>query len=115
MFISVVLAAAAFSAPAGTRWFVKTETFSKPFPVVKPYLEAHREWVAQCREDGETVTSGYRVDADGKPGGGGLMLLAARDYAAAEAFVLQDPLVANDCVDWQLNGWIPEVGDIELV
>ena len=25
------------------------------------------------------------------------------------------PLVANGCVDWQVNGWIAEVGDIELV
>lgn len=46
--------------------------------------------------------------------GGGLMLFAAEDYAAAEKLVLQDPLVANECVDWSLNGWVADVGDIEL-
>lgn len=99
-------------------WFVKTETFKKTlsFPQIKPHLDAHKEWVAQLREEGKcSITSGYRVDADGKPGGGGLMLFAAEDYAAAQALVLCDPLIANDCVDWQLNQWIADVGDISLV
>eukprot|EP00591_Stephanopyxis_turris_P012633 CAMPEP_0195511546 /NCGR_PEP_ID=MMETSP0794_2-20130614/3834_1 /TAXON_ID=515487 /ORGANISM="Stephanopyxis turris, Strain CCMP 815" /LENGTH=103 /DNA_ID=CAMNT_0040639173 /DNA_START=273 /DNA_END=584 /DNA_ORIENTATION=+ len=95
-------------------WFVKTETFCKPFPVVKPYLEQHREWVEQLRNDGYCITSGYRVDSEGKPGGGGLMFFAAKGYEAAEELVMKDPLVANACVDWQLNGWIGEVGDMEV-
>ena len=95
-------------------WFVKTEQFCKPFPEVKPHLEAHREWVAKLRNDGYCITSGYRVDSEGKPGGGGLMFFAARDYDEAEALVRNDPLVANECVEWTLNGWIAEVGDIQL-
>mmetsp|Transcript_11331 Transcript_11331/g.23173 ORF Transcript_11331/g.23173 Transcript_11331/m.23173 type:complete len:141 (-) Transcript_11331:1415-1837(-) len=95
-------------------WFVKTEQFCKPFPEVKPHLEAHREWVAALRSEGCCITSGYRVDSDGKPGGGGLMFFAARNYDEAEKLVRQDPLVANECVDWRLNGWIPEVGDIQM-
>ena len=67
------------------------------------------------RAAGACITSGYRVDAAGKPGGGGLMLFASADYASAETLVLQDPLVANGCVDWQLNGWVADVGDIVLV
>ena len=43
------------------------------------------------------------------------MLFAADDYATAESLVRCDPLVANDCVDWQLNQWIADVGDIQLV
>ena len=54
------------------------------------------------------------MDADGKPGGGGLMFLAAKNYSEAYQLVLQDPLVANDCVDWQLNGWIGQVGDVQM-
>lgn len=98
-------------------WFVKTETFkpTKAFPEIRPHLEAHKAWVAALREDGMQITSGYRVDAAGKPGGGGLMLFAAADFAAAERLVLCDPLVANDCVDWTLNEWIADVGDIALV
>ena len=95
-------------------WYVKTETFSKPFPIVKPYLEEHRKWVEELRSQGCCVTSGYRVDSEGKPGGGGLMIFAAKDYDSAREFVMNDPLIVNDCVDWQLNGWIGEVGDIQL-
>ena len=84
----------ASSAPP-TSWFVKTETFvkSKSFGEIRPHLEAHKEWVARLRAAGEVVTSGYRVDADGRPGGGGLMIFAAADHAAAEHLVRQDPLI----------------------
>ena len=42
------------------------------------------------------------------------MIFAAKDYAAAEKFVRNDPLIINDCVDWQLNKWIAETGDINV-
>jgi hypothetical protein len=42
------------------------------------------------------------------------MIFAAKDYLAAEEFVRTDPLVANDCVNWQLNRWVPELGDINI-
>ena len=102
---------------AGESWFVKTETFKQTFPYVKPHLEAHKEWVHKLRKRAQhpvCITSGYRVDADGNPGGGGLMFLAAKNYDEALQLVLQDPLVANDCVDWQLNGWIGQVGDVQM-
>ena len=100
---------------ANESWFCKTEQFKRPFPEVKPRLEAHKEWVTKLRtEQGMCITSGYGVDAAGRPGGGGLMFLAAPSYEAALEVVLQDPLVANDCVDWELNGWIGQVGDIQL-
>jgi uncharacterized protein YciI/GNAT superfamily N-acetyltransferase len=95
-------------------WFCKTERFQRPFPEVRPHLEAHKAWVLELRRQGHCVTSGYRVDADGKPGGGGLMFLAAKSYQDALDIVLQDPLVANDCVDWELNGWIGQVGDVQM-
>lgn len=98
----------------GESWFVKTEQFCQPFNIVKPHLEAHRAWVTDLRSKGCCVTSGYRVDSEGKPGGGGMLFFAAKSYADAEALVLQDPLVANGCVDWQLNGWIAEVGEIQM-
>lgn len=100
---------------AQLHWFVRTEQFCQPFPVVKPHLEAHRQWVTAQREAGYPVTSGYRVDAEGRPGGGGLMLFRAASHEAAVAFVAEDPLVANRCVDYQVNRWIAEVGDIELL
>ena len=62
------------AAPEGMKWFVKTETFAKPYPEVKQYLEEHREWVRSLREKGSvSIASGYRVDENGRPGGGGLV------------------------------------------
>jgi len=104
--------------PSSLKWYVKTETFvkSKSFAEIKPYLKEHKEWVALLRRDSKfPVTSGYRVDDDDKPGGGGLMLFAAHDYNSALKLVQKDPLVANGCVDWQLNRWIAQVGDIKIV
>jgi len=96
------------------KWFCKTESFKRPFPQVKPHLKAHKDWVKDLRRQGYCITSGYRVDSEGKPGGGGLMFLAANSYEDALKLILQDPLVENDCVDWQLNGWIGQVGDIQM-
>ena len=95
-------------------WFCKTEQFKKPFPEVKPHLEAHKQWVTDLRRRGYCITSGYRVDSEGKPGGGGLMFLAAKSFHDAYALVLNDPLVANDCVEWELNGWIGQIGDLQM-
>ena len=109
------------SADDGMKWFVKTEVFCEPFPVVKPHLEAHRTWVKELRSleaagnGGATITSGYRLGADGKPGGGGLMFFRAQDRTAAEALVKNDPLVVNECVNYQLNEWVAEVGEIKVI
>ena len=95
-------------------WFIKTETFRLPRPQLLAHLQAHHAWVAELRQQGVVMSSGYLVDQAGRPGGGGLLLRAAEDYAAAEALVRQDPLIANGCVDWQLQGWIPAVGDLAV-
>jgi uncharacterized protein YciI/GNAT superfamily N-acetyltransferase len=98
----------------GESWFCKTEQFKRPFPQVKPHLEAHKTWVTDLRREGYCIASGYRVDSEGKPGGGGLLFLAAKSYEEALSVVLKDPLVANDCVDWELNGWVGQVGDVQM-
>ena len=96
-------------------WFIKTETFRLPHDQVVPHLQDHRRWVERLRRDGRRICSGYLVDRHGRPGGGGLLLLEAEDNTAAEALVRQDPMVASGSVDWQLQGWIPTVGDFDTV
>ena len=102
----------------GESWFCKTETFkpSLPFPEIKPHLDAHTEWVQDLRASGEIcIVSGYRVDSNGRPGGGGLMFLAAKSYQEAYDLVAKnDPLIVNGCVDWELNGWNSQVGGIRV-
>ena len=96
-------------------WFIKTERFRSPRQAsVVAHLDAHKRWVAQQRRDGRAMASGYLVDKDRKPGGGGLLLLEANSYADALAVVRSDPMVTSGCVDWQLQGWIPVVGSMAV-
>ena len=97
-------------------WFCKTEQFCRPFHEILPHLEAHKEWVRTLRTTSDMcIVSGYRVDDKGNPGGGGLMFLASKSYEDAYEFIANnDPLIVNDCVDWELNGWIGQVGDISI-
>jgi hypothetical protein len=56
----------------------------------------------------------YLVDGQGRPGGGGLLLLEAVDYASAEVVIRQDPMVLSGGVDWHLSQWCPAVGDLAV-
>jgi uncharacterized protein YciI len=100
--------------PGPVPWFVKTETFRLPYSAMCPHLKAHRVWVEQLRRRGVTISSGYLVDGLGRPGGGGLLLLEAADYATAEALIQQDPMVLSGGVHWQLSQWCPAVGDLAV-
>lgn len=93
-------------------WFIKRETFRRPYAELRPHLQAHRAWVEQLRGRGVRISSGYLVDGAGKPGGGGLLLLEAADHASAEALIREDPVVASGLVDWSLHQWIGAVGDL---
>ena len=95
-------------------WFVKQETFLRPYAAMKLHLQAHRAWVEQLRGAGVVLSSGYLVDGAGQPGGGGLLLVQAGSYAEAETLVLQDPMVCSGGVDWRLQEWRPSVGDLAV-
>jgi uncharacterized protein YciI len=95
-------------------WFIKCETFSRPYAEVRPHLEAHRLWVEGLRQQGMRISSGYLVDSQNKPGGGGLLLLEAPDHASAEALIRQDPMLISGSVDWSLHRWMPVVGDLGM-
>jgi uncharacterized protein YciI len=95
-------------------WFIKTETIRLPPAEVAPQLAAHRAWVAQLRQRGVRISSGYLVDGAGRPGGGGLLLLEAADHGAAEALIREDPMLTSGVVDWTLHQWIGAVGELAV-
>ena len=97
-------------------WFVKHETFtaetaSLPMAQRRRCLEAHRAWVEQQVAAGRKIRSGYLVDAEQRPGGGGLLIFEADSYAEALAWVEQDPMIQSELVSWTLQEWIPVSGD----
>ena len=60
----------------------------------------------------QTGIGKYLVDAAGRPGGGGLLLLEAADQASAEALIRDDPMLRSGGVSWQLQRWVSAVGDL---
>ena len=97
-------------------WFVKPETFTSVAAALaveerRTNLEAHRRWVADEAAAGHRLRSGYLVDGDRRPGGGGLLIFEATSYADALAWVQNDPMIIAGLVDWQVQEWIPVSGD----
>ena len=93
-------------------WFVKTETFTAvaaalPLGQRQLTLDAHHRWVDDEAAAGRRLHSGYLVDGDRRPGGGGLLMFEATSYAEALAWVQNDPMIRAGLVDWQLQEWIP--------
>ena len=97
-------------------WFVKTETFPAETAALsieqrRPFLEAHRTWLDQQFGLGRCIRSGFLVDDQRRPGGGGLLMFQASSYADALDWVSQDPMIVAGLVVWQLQEWIPVSGD----
>ena len=97
-------------------WFIKHETFSPQTAELslderRSHLESHRAWVEQESAAGRCIRSGFLVDAQRRPGGGGLLIFEAASYAEALEWVQQDPMIQADLVSWTLQEWIPVSGD----
>ena len=97
-------------------WFIKTETFTADtaalsFEQRRPHLEAHRDWVTDQSQQGRSIRSGFLVDAQRRPGGGGLLIFEAESFEAAMRWVQNDPMIRAGLVDWHLQEWIPVSGD----
>ena len=93
-------------------WFIKRETLRCSGAEMRQTIAEHHDWVHRLRAEGVSISSGYLVDGQGTPGGGGLLLLQASDYRSAEALILQDPMVRSGQVDWQLHQWVAAVGQL---
>ena len=98
-------------------WFIKTEKFTAQTLTLLPeqrqtYLAAHHEWIKALRSAGVKVSSGFLVDAEQRPGGGGLLVLQADSFEAAKRLVEQDPMIVEGLVKWDLQQWIPVCGEL---
>ena len=92
-------------------WFVKTEIFTAvaaalPLEQRRPYIEAHRQWVQHQKAEGRMIYSGFLVDDQSNPGGGGLLIFYAENYKDAHDWIANDPLIRHELVDWKLQEWI---------
>ena len=100
-------------------WFIKTETFTAGFRALDgaeraARLQALRAWVSSQSAAEHPMASGFLVDAQRRPGGGGLLAFQASSYGEALALIRHDPLIAGGWVDWQLHEWVPAWGDLAV-
>ncbi|WP_320666904.1 YciI family protein [Prochlorococcus sp. MIT 1307] len=95
--------------------FIKTEKFTSETMQLLPsqrehYLNEHRSWVSSLNQSDKKVSSGYLVNEEKLPGGGGLMVIKAKSFAEAKSLIQQDPIIVAGLVNWNLQEWIPVVG-----
>ena len=91
--------------------FIKTEKFKDKTLELssiqrKKFLLMHKAWVKDISNSGHCIHSGYLINEKKMPGGGGLLILEAKDYLAAKKIIENDPMIRNNLVIWHLQEWI---------
>ena len=92
--------------------FIKTEKFKDTTLELsnnerKKFLLMHQEWVKKINKSGHYIHSGYLINEKKMPGGGGLLIIEAKDYSTAREIIETDPMIKNELVIWKLQEWIP--------
>ena len=91
--------------------FIKTEKFKKEtlgLSVIKrkSFLLMHKKWVKEISQSGHNIYSGYLINENKIPGGGGLMIFEASDYLTAKKMIENDPMIKYKLVIWDLQEWV---------
>ncbi|KGG14722.1 MULTISPECIES: YciI family protein [unclassified Prochlorococcus] len=97
--------------------FIKTEKFKKETLDLIPekrsqFIQAHMRWAAKLKDTGKKVASGYLINDLGHPGGGGFLILEANDFNEAKLIVMNDPMIKNHLVEWEIHQWVPVIGEL---
>ena len=98
-------------------WFIKTETFTEktlglPLEDRRLFLDQHKSWVREVNNRGIKISSGYLVDKNKLPGGGGVLIIEVDSYEQAILLIQQDPLIAQKLVNWEVQEWMPVAGNL---
>ena len=80
--------------------FVKIETGKVTKQTFDRYVPAHQDYVRQLIAKGYKARTGYW-----KGLGGGMLIFEADSLEEAQKIVAQDPLIVNNCVDYELHEW----------
>ena len=99
-------------------FYIKTEKFTDQTKKLsikerKVFLLMHKKWVECLIEDGEFIVSGYLTNEKKIPGGGGVLILEANDYLEAKNIILNDPMITNKLVIWELHEWNPIIENLK--
>ena len=92
-------------------WYIKTEVFNKKALNLSKrekskHIREHSKWVKNLKEIGLNITSGYLINKEKVPGGGGLLALETDSYEDAHKIIKTDPMIKNKLVSWELHEWV---------
>ena len=92
--------------------FIKTEKFKEKTLQLsnierRKFILMHQDWVEKISQLGHYIHSGYLINEKKIPGGGGLLIIEAKDYLTAKKIIQDDPMIKNKLVIWELQEWIP--------
>ena len=87
-------------------WFVKIERGIVNKAVFDQFVPAHKAYVLRLIAQGRCARTGYWRNAEG-----GMLLFQAESFDEAKALVEQDPLIQNQCVEYELHEWVLVTGD----
>ena len=83
-----------------SKWFAKIEKGIVDKPRFDQFVAAHVDYVNSLIKNGHRARSGYWQER-----GGGMLIFQAESMAAAKAIIQADPLIANNCVEYELHEW----------
>lgn len=81
-------------------WFVKIERGIVDKPRFDQFVNAHVAYVNNLIKNGHQARSGYWAEL-----GGGMLIFQADSMAAARTIIEADPLIANNCVTYEIHQW----------
>jgi uncharacterized protein YciI len=78
--------------------FVKIEQGIVNKTTFDQYVPAHKNYVRELITKGHKARTGYWQER-----GGGMLIFEADSLAEAEKIIAQDPLIVNNCVNYELH------------
>tara|TARA_B100001250_G_C19272817_1_gene559885 strand:- start:58 stop:357 length:300 start_codon:yes stop_codon:yes gene_type:complete len=75
-------------------------------------IKAHIDWVEKLNLSGIPASTGYLIDKNNLPGGGGILLFNANNYQEAEQIIKEDPIILSGEVEWELYEWTLLAGNL---
>ena len=92
-------------------FFIKTERIKKLYLRTsdnkkEEVIKQHKNWIKSLKSKGINIKSGFLIDENKVPGGGGVLIVECDCYKSALAIVIEDPMIQNNLVNWKLFEWI---------
>ena len=92
-------------------FFIKTETIKEVYLTRntkerKEAIQAHKKWIKSLKTKGLKIESGFLINENKEPGGGGILIIECNSYNDALNIIIKDPMIKKEIVDWKFYEWI---------